>query len=47
MTAVDTPQRPPAHFLVDREGIVRWAHVETPGQRRQNAEILERIDALG
>jgi peroxiredoxin len=37
-----------AYFLVDRDGIVRWAHVETtPGQRRDNAEILERIAALG
>jgi peroxiredoxin len=37
-----------AYFLVDRDGIVRWAHVEeTPGQRRENREILERIAALG
>ena len=36
-----------AYFLLDREGIVRWAHVESsPGQRRENAEILERIAAL-
>ena len=37
-----------AYFLVDRDGIVRRAHVEeTPGQRRENREILERIAALG
>ena len=36
-----------AYFLIDREGVVRWAHVEeTPGQRRENAEIRERIAAL-
>ena len=37
-----------AYFLVDRDGTVRWAHVEsTPGQRRENAEILEQIRRLG
>jgi peroxiredoxin len=37
-----------AYFLVDRDGVVRWAHVEeNPGQRRQNAEILEQIARLG
>jgi peroxiredoxin len=37
-----------AYFLIDRDGIVRWAHVESnPGQRRENAEILEAIAALG
>ena len=36
-----------AYFLVDREGIVRWAHVEAnPGQKRDNAEILEQIARL-
>ena len=36
-----------AYFLIDREGILRWAHVEEhPGLRRENAEILERIAAL-
>ena len=30
-----------AYFLIDREGIVRWAHVEaTPSTRRENQEIL-------
>ena len=37
-----------AYFLVDRAGVVRWAHVEeNPGRRRQNSEILERIERLG
>ena len=36
-----------AYFLVDRDGIVRWAHVEEmPGQRRENAEILAEIEKL-
>ena len=37
-----------AYFLIDRDGIVRWAHVEAnPGQRRENAEILAEIAKLG
>ena len=37
-----------AYFLIDGEGIVRWAHVEeNPGLRRQNAEILAEIARLG
>lgn len=33
-----------AYFLIDIDGVIRWAHVEeTPGQRRENAEILEAI----
>jgi hypothetical protein len=36
-----------AYFLVDRSGIIRWAFVEdVNGNRRDNAEILERIAAL-
>jgi peroxiredoxin len=36
-----------AYFLVDAEGIVRWAHVEpNPGQRRENAEILAEVAKL-
>ena len=36
-----------AYFLLDRDGIVRWSHVEaTPGQRRENAEILAEIAKL-
>lgn len=36
-----------AYFLIDREGIIRWAHVEAnPGQKRTNAEIFDQIRAL-
>lgn len=36
-----------AYFLVDKGGIVRWAHVEAnPGQRRENEEILAEIAKL-
>jgi mycoredoxin-dependent peroxiredoxin len=36
-----------AYFLIDKSGVVRWAHVEAnPGQRRQSAEILEQIRKL-
>jgi peroxiredoxin len=35
-----------AYFLVDKDGIVRWAHVEeAPGKSRTNAEILAAIAA--
>lgn len=37
-----------AYVLIDRGGIVRWTFVEeTTGTRRENAELLERIRALG
>ena len=37
-----------AYFLVDKAGLVRWAHVEEHGGfRRENEEILEHIAALG
>ena len=37
-----------SYFLVDRDGVVRWRHVETvSGTRRQNAELLEAIAQLG
>jgi peroxiredoxin len=37
-----------AYFLVDREGVIRWAHVEaTPRDRRENREILERVAMVG
>ena len=36
-----------AYFLIDEDGIVRWAHVEeNPSQKRSNAEILEQIDSV-
>lgn len=37
-----------AYFLIDESGVVRWAHVEeNPGMRRENAELLAAIAALG
>lgn len=36
-----------AYFLIDKAGVIRWAHVEAnPGQRRENAEILVEIAKL-
>ncbi|HEX2780464.1 MAG TPA: redoxin domain-containing protein [Gemmatimonadaceae bacterium] len=36
-----------AYFLVDRDGVVRWAHVESKlGDKRGNAELMEHIAAL-
>ena len=36
-----------AYFLIDKQGIVRWSHVEDKaGMRRENAEILEQIGKL-
>ncbi|GJG88327.1 hypothetical protein tb265_35080 [Gemmatimonadetes bacterium T265] len=33
-----------AYFLLDRDGVVRWAHVEeNPGLRRDDAELLAAI----
>ena len=36
-----------AYFLIDKEGVVRWAHVEAnPGQKRSVEEIGEQLDRL-
>ena len=36
-----------AYVLIDRQGVVRWAFMEeTPGTRRENAELLQQLDAL-
>jgi peroxiredoxin len=36
-----------AYFLIDREGRVRWSHVEANnGERRENAEIIDAIQRL-
>lgn len=36
-----------AYFLIDRDGIVRWSHIESKlGDKRDNSELLERIAAL-
>jgi glutaredoxin-dependent peroxiredoxin len=35
-----------AYFLIDRSGVISWAHVEAnAGHKRSNAEILEQIGA--
>lgn len=37
-----------AYFLIDRDGMVRWAHVEeTPGSKRETGEIIGQIEKLG
>jgi len=36
-----------AYFLIDREGRVRWSHIEsTNGERRENPEILAEMELL-
>ena len=36
-----------AYFLIDAQGIVRWAHVEArTGDRRPDAELLDAIDTV-
>lgn len=36
-----------AYFLIDKAGVLRWAHVEEhSGKRRENAEILAEIAKL-
>jgi peroxiredoxin len=36
-----------AYFLIDREGIIRWEHVETnPSHKRSNDELFAQIRAL-
>ena len=36
-----------AYFLVDKQGVLRWKHVEEDGdERRPNAEILAEIEKL-
>jgi peroxiredoxin len=37
-----------AYFLVDKQGVLRWSHIEeNPSHRRQNSELLAAIDAVG
>lgn len=37
-----------AYFLIDKDGILRWKHVEAElGHRREDNELLEEIDRLG
>ena len=36
-----------AYVLIDRAGVVRWTFMEdTPGTRRENAELLQQLQAL-
>jgi peroxiredoxin len=36
-----------AYFLIDKTGVLRWAHVEEhPGLHRENEEILEAIKSV-
>lgn len=43
----DTFHSERAYILIDREGIVRWVHVEElTSERRENSEILARIAEL-
>jgi peroxiredoxin len=36
-----------AYFLIDKQGVLRWAHVEAnPGHKRSNAELLAQIATL-
>ncbi|MEP6732578.1 MAG: redoxin domain-containing protein [bacterium] len=36
-----------AYFLIDKQGTVRWVHVEkNPSEKRTNAELFEQIHAL-
>jgi peroxiredoxin len=36
-----------AYFLIDKEGVIRWEHVEaTPSQKRSNDELFAQIRAL-
>jgi alkyl hydroperoxide reductase subunit AhpC len=36
-----------AYFLIDKEGRVRWSHIESNnGQRRENEEIFTAMELL-
>jgi peroxiredoxin len=36
-----------AYFLLDREGVIRWAHVEeNPSHKRTNDEILAEVERV-
>lgn len=36
-----------AYFLVDRQGVVQWSHVEeNPSKKRSNQEILAEVDRV-
>lgn len=36
-----------AYFVIDKQGIVRWSHLEDElGHKRENAELLEELEQL-
>ena len=36
-----------AYFLVDRDGVVRWVHIEeNPSHKRTNQEILAEVERM-
>lgn len=36
-----------SYFLIDKQGVLRWSHVEDKsGMRRENSELLKHIDEL-
>ena len=36
-----------AYFLLDADGVIRWAHIEAnPSHKREDAEILAEIDRI-
>lgn len=37
-----------SYFLIDRDGVIRWTHVETQGgEKRDTAELIRQVEALG
>lgn len=37
-----------AYFLIDRDGVVRWKHIEAQGRDKRNtAELVTQLEALG
>ena len=37
-----------SYFLIDREGVIRWVHVEVQGgEKRDTAELIRQVEALG
>lgn len=37
-----------SYFLIDKEGVLRWSHVEAQGgQKRDTAELVRQVEALG
>ena len=37
-----------SYFLIDKQGVLRWMHVESQGgQKRDTAELVRQLEALG